>query len=382
MTTPFDFFNRVLNPTEAARNNNPSRTPNQTRRRNNARNPNLPRDGEGLRDFVRRTGISGANSVAGAVERRTVDPQQASSNERLDRVQGARESFTPADPGLPAPMNAQIIAGAMILHNNMPSTRLLDIPMGHNLLGPDMERPNRRLEEGRIPAIGYTYDSKSREIGLIRWGVDQRRAPAEIIRDVERNTGAPDGYLRRLSGQESGNNVDARPGTSSASGFFQITSPTWDDWVFGNKYYPELGRRFREQYGLTQFDDEEMRDYRRDARVDGAIATEIARHSHRVLQDNGLQRITEGDLYMGHFGGDAGLNIAIDRSRGRYRHRYGHQYFSEAEVNANINVFFDGGSRTRPRTAQQVYERLTEQFGDREAVFRQRADGSNNDLTQ
>lgn len=391
--TFIDYVRRTIDPHRAQERSSPSRPPNRAAQRANARNPRLPADNESFADFTNRGGeVPYRNpAITPDAERRIVERQaeQARMRARYRDTVSRGASLR----------GREIVGRAMVDANNMPSARLLDIPIGRG--APE------GIDPGRSPAQGYTYNPATRALGLIQWGVDMRRALTDIIRDVETATGAPDGYLRRLSGKESGNNANATPGTSSASGYFQITNDTWSTWANGNGYHPDLGQRFRQTYNLDALPNDEMQEYRLDPRVDGAMAAEIARHSYESLRSRGVQNVTEGHLYLGHFGGPNGLELAYDQSQGNFRNRFGFQYFAPGEVDANEPVFFEPkldsngrperravtrngrtvyvqvGDRTRPRTTQQVWDRLTGPFNTTDAVqFRPRVDGSDAALLQ
>lgn len=361
----------------------------QTQRRMNAANPELPRSGEAFSDYYRRAGTMPelADAVSG--------PRNVIANEaaRLTRRAG---QIGDANRGVRGGLRRQL-GRAMVEAANTPSSRLLDIPMGQHLLPPDTKNPERNLDPGRSPARGYELRPDG-SIGLIRWNVDLRRSLNDVIGDVETVTGAPQGYLQRLAGRESGNDVNASPGTSSAAGYFQVIDGTFAQWAANNS--------FLSQYQLGSMSRDELQDYRGDARVDGAIAAEIARDNFDWLRRNGVAQPTEQHLYAGHFGGPNGLAMARDQAKGQFSRRLGLEYFSEAQVNANTPVFYwpklDANGRplmrtverngrvtrmqipdhARPRTSQEVWDYLAGRFPDRPVQFRPRADGSEASLTQ
>lgn len=343
------------------------------------RDPAQPQRGESFADYYRRqpgmTPIADAGRGAAAVERTEVNRAGRAGEARRDVIRfGLRNA----------------IGRAMVDENNRPTARLLDIPMGQHLI----RKGGRDLDPGNEPAVGYRIENG--RIGLIRWNTDMRRSLGDVFSDIERVSGAPSGYLARLANKESAGDVDATPGTSSATGYFQVIDDTWASWADNP--------RFQQTYGIVM-DRDELSQYRGDARVDGAIAAEIARTNADWLRRNGVEP-TERHLYMGHFGGPNGLVMARDQARGGFKHRYGFEYFNERERNANSPVFWEPrrgpdnrplyrtverNGRTvrieipdysRPRTSSQVWEHLTGRFPDTPVSFGQRADGTEELLAQ
>lgn len=343
------------------------------------RDPAQPQPGESFADYYRRqpgmSPIADAGRGAATVQRSETNRAGRGGEARRDSIRfGLRHA----------------IGRAMLEENNNPTARLLDIPMGQHLIRKD----GRELSPGNEPAAGYSIENG--RIGLIRWNTDMRRSLGDVFSDIERVSGAPEGFLTRLANKESAGDVEATPGTSSATGFFQVIDGTWNSWADNP--------RFQQTYGIAM-DRDELAQYRGDARVDGAIAAEIARTNADWLRRNGVEP-TERHLYLGHFGGENGLLMARDQARGGFKHRYGFEYFTERERNANAPVFWEpqrdannrvmyrtverNGRRvrvqipnySRPRTSEQVWEHLTGRFPDTPVSFGQRADGTDELLTQ
>ncbi len=396
------FLDYFRNPLDRAHNAPASRT-NPTVRRRNRIQPDLPREREGFADYIRRTGTAPELTDAAQGPRNAIRAQRRALE---NQVTTALARIPREEPSL-----LQAFGEGAVEEFNRPTPRLLDIPMAQHLLGPDTKHPNRNLEPGRDVARGYTLrnanvtpanarqrggmwvarDNPDRGIGLIMYGADLRRSLNDIFSDVERVAGGPSGYLARLAGHESGSDVNATPGTSSATGFFQVIDGTWSRYA--------TDPNFREAYGMPAMSRAELMDYRGDARVDGAIALEIARDNAETLRSMGVERVTEKALYMGHFGGGQGLAMARDQARGAFRHQFAASYFSEAQVAANEPVFFrpklgsdgrplyrtverDGrtvriqiGDRNRPYTSQEVWDRLTRNFSGEPVTFGPRASG-------
>jgi hypothetical protein len=342
--------------------------------------PAQPQAGESFADYYRRSPnmapVADAGRGARAVENASTNRVGRIGEARRDVVRfGLRHEF----------------GRAVLAENNRPSARLLDIPMGQHLI----RKNGVQLDPGQEPAVGYTLANDS--IGLVRWNTDMRRSIQDIFGDVERVSGAPAGFLARLANKESRGNVNATPGTSSATGFFQVIDDTWASWA--------ENPRFRETYGIASMDQDELNEYRGDARIDGAMAVEIARTNAEWLRRNNIQP-TERNLYMGHFGGPNGLNMARDHAQGGFKRQNGFEYFNEAERNANSPIFWEPRrdannavmyrtvqrngqtvrieipNYSRPRSSQQVWERLTDRFPDTPVTFGQRSNGTEDPLAQ
>lgn len=366
----------------------PSRAVNRTRERRHQLNPELPRDGESFASYYARAGSMPELREAARPDA-TLRATEREARRQTGRIGDARRSI--ARFGL-----RNMIGLAAVEEWNRPTERLLDIPLGQRLGTSGVKSSEVQRDPGRPRAHSFTFEGG--RLGLVMWGTDLRRSLGDVLADVETATGAPRGYLARLSGHESRNDPDATPGTSSASGFFQITDGTWERWAFDPM--------FQATYKLAVADRAELLDYRGDIRVDGAIAAEIARTSYDWLVQNGVERVTEKHLYMGHFGGLNGLMMARDQARGAFRHQFGYQYFTEAEIAANEPVFFEPkrdangdpifrtvvrngrtvririGDRNRPYTAEEVWRRQTAEFSDNPVLFSARASGLDGPLTQ
>lgn len=371
--------------------NAPSRPVNRAQERRNRINPDLPRPGEDFSSYVRRAGTAPELADASRGPRQALRQQDRELARRASRINDTLRDPI-ASRGL-----SHSLGQALVDAQNTASTRLLDIPMGQYLLGPSRKNPSRDLDPGRAPASGFEIRRDGR-IGIISWGTDLRRDLSEIFGDVERIAGGPAGYLERLARHESGSRVDATPGTSSATGYFQVIDSTWRR-VVENPI-------FQTAYQLPPLDRRELMDYRGDARIDGAIAIELARDSYDWLRRNGVQAPTEQHLYMGHFGGESGLRMAADRARsGRFTRQHGAEYFTPAQIAANEPIFFhpkrdaagnvlyrtverDGqtvriqvADRARPYTSDEVWARLTDGFADRPVSFAPRATGIDGTLS-
>lgn len=273
-----------------------------------------------------------------------------------------RNEFTwnaPARPG-------RVVGEALVEEFNRPSMRIEDVALGSAEAFSGLPHA-----EGRPRADGYTMDSRGVptgvRLGLIMWGRDFRRRDSEIANDVASVTGVDGGFLYRLAQRESGWDMDAQAQTSSATGLTQFVDSTWRTYT----------RAHGARYGLpATMQDEEVLQLRKDPRWNLAMASELTRENAVTLRSALGRDPTEGELYLMHFGGGAGLRLAQARQadpNGNPRN-----IFSRQQIDANQGIFWDmRGRHARLRTNKEVFERLTVGFEDRAVAIGPRRDGSN-----
>ncbi len=171
-------------------------------------------------------------------------------------------------------------------------------------------------------------------------------------------TGVSTSYLRALVGHESGGDDKARPGTSSAFGNAQFIESTW----------VRVMRQYGGPYGLDEFGaltDDELLELRGDPTWGALMAAEYGRENARDLQRALNRPIRENELYLGHFlGSGEAVNLiraAQEDARSAGRVRRGVDVASPAAVEANPQVFFEGGRyewRQHPRTGRRFQHYL------------------------
>jgi hypothetical protein len=122
--------------------------------------------------------------------------------------------------------------------------------------------------------------------------------------------------MMRIAGKESSYNPNARPGTSTASGIFQFTNPTWQD----------LAARYGGRLGLNDKGDSIQQ-----ARLAPYYMKEIQTHLETVLG----RKPTAGESYLGWFLGPTDAGIAL--KAGRDHPVAG--LINSGSIAANYNVF-------------------------------------------
>lgn len=167
-------------------------------------------------------------------------------------------------------------------------------------------------------------------------------SPAPVLAPVQRRSVVeqPAGdYFSALRAQESGGNPFARATTSSASGLYQFTLPTWRGLI---AQHPELGLR--------------EEDIMRPDAQEKAIRAFTADNA-KILESQGIEA-TPGNLYLTHFlgAGDGPRFLhAMTRNPGATA-----SALFPAAAKANPTIFFDKG---RPRSLAEVYALQTRRFG-------------------
>jgi hypothetical protein len=164
----------------------------------------------------------------------------------------------------------------------------------------------------------------------------QPALPPQSSNQAPDNTGMAD-YLQRVSRAESGGNPNARALTSSASGEYQFTDPTWKAMV---AKHPEAGIGIGDKSNPT---------------AQQKMAALLTQDNAQVLTSATGHQPNEGELYAAHLLGVRGalklLQSDSDTSAA--------SLFPKA-AQANKNIFYNKG---RPLTTGEVYAKLLAKVG-------------------
>lgn len=330
-----------------------STTRDQARRR-----PDLPQSGESFADYQNRTG--GAPLQRFAEERRQQQRAPATRAEQVAREQADVPRYSFGHVG-EAWHERQRREWANVWRHRVAVDDLLE---GRQTR---WEGP-QSMAIVEIPrALDPMTGAPANRAPLFRWGVDVRRPLADVFADVERVTGAPDGFLNNIGIRESKNRTSATNDMSTARGAHQFIEKTWLD------YMRQMGPRYGLPEGMT---DEEILWLRDDARWSAAMTAEYARHNWHAYNNRLGRAPTQGDLYVLHFGDVNGLELLMARERGQ-GHRLATEFFGEREIRRNRAVFFKPDGKAR--TADEFYTymtRIIHHFPDGQVQMLPRLDGS------
>jgi hypothetical protein len=142
-----------------------------------------------------------------------------------------------------------------------------------------------------------------------------------------------DDYVSRTMARESGGNARAKNPNSSATGLFQFTRGTWENYM---RKYPELGLTKDGIYDPAQ-QQRAMQAYTNDTR-----------NAYKQL---GIQP-TDQNLYAGHFLGQAGaVRFLTNTAKNPMAPAY--SFVDDASVKANRSIFFNKDGS--PKAAYEVY---------------------------
>jgi len=146
----------------------------------------------------------------------------------------------------------------------------------------------------------------------------------------------PETFLDRVAMAESGGNPNARAKTSSASGMYQFTDPTWKGMV----------KNYGAQTGITLAD-------KNDPAKQKIMAELLTQENTNAYNKAGIQP-DEADLYMAHFlGGPSAVKARKNLNA------VGAELFPAA-AQANKNIFYKNG---RPRTVEEIRGLLGSKVG-------------------
>lgn len=186
---------------------------------------------------------------------------------------------------------------------------------------------------GALPAGGAA--------GAISQGGAQNIAP-QMERQImkaplppQASTEPPPDLMNRIAMAESSGNPNAQAPTSSASGLFQFTDPTWKSVVkkYGRKHGIKLG-------------DKSNPDAQR------IMAQELADEHRKALKPILGREPNDGEIYLAHFAGSGGAKRLLKAPSQAPAAK-----LLPAAAKANRNVFYDG---KRMRSAGEVIQLLSE----------------------
>lgn len=143
-------------------------------------------------------------------------------------------------------------------------------------------------------------------------------------------------FLDRVAMAESGGNPSAKAKTSSASGMYQFTDPTWKGMV----------KNYGAQTGITLAD-------KNDPEKQRIMADLLIKENTNAYKSAGINP-DETDLYMAHF---LGAPSAVKARKNM--DAYGAELFPSA-AQANKNIFYKNG---KPRTVEEIRSLLGTKIG-------------------
>lgn len=138
----------------------------------------------------------------------------------------------------------------------------------------------------------------------------------------------------RIAQAESGGNPNAQSSTSSASGLYQFTDPTWRSAV------DKWGRKYGIKYGDKD-----------NPQAQEQLLQELLNDNARILQAKGFEA-TPDNLYFAHFMGAPAASKALSLLG---RNAIAARSFPKA-AQSNPTIFFNNG---KPRTVDEVYQLVT-----------------------
>jgi hypothetical protein len=161
--------------------------------------------------------------------------------------------------------------------------------------------------------------------------------PQAMRQSAPQPAGQGDGLLDRIAIAESGGDPNAKARTSSASGLFQFTDPTWRAMV----------RKYGKDTGITTGD-------KSNPQAQRVMADKLVQENKRILSKKLGRRPTDGELYIAHF---AGPNVANKIIKRKDKNITAKNVVPRSYYEANKSIFKD--NRTgRMRTTAEVYELL------------------------
>lgn len=185
-------------------------------------------------------------------------------------------------------------------------------------------------DSAEVPVDTSGFRSKKVNVGNFK-------PTEEVIAAIKRAsdmTGIDFGYMMAMAEKESGFNPNAKAGTSSASGLYQMINSTWNSMVdkYGAKYNVKANQVF-------------------DPAANALMAALFTRDNKAYLIRRGIANPSNTALYIAHFLGPGGsvpmLKGAPDGSAV--------QTAGAAAANANKNIFWEKGTG-KERTNKQVIE--------------------------
>jgi len=157
----------------------------------------------------------------------------------------------------------------------------------------------------------------------------------DMINGAGKMVGVDSNLMATMVAAESGFNPGVKAGSSSASGLMQFISDTWKAMV--KKYGPKYGI----PPGTSPFD----------AKANLLMGAEYIKENIQSMQKYLKRKVTDTDVYMGHFMGTGGAKqfLTADPST------IGATMFPAAAA-ANPTIYYDKG---RPKTLAEIYEHFS-----------------------
>lgn len=150
------------------------------------------------------------------------------------------------------------------------------------------------------------------------------------LQDAANRSGVNVGTLARFAQIESSFNANARAGTSSAGGLFQMIDGTWGDTLkkYGGKY--GLGM------GANKFD----------PRANALMGAELLKENQRSLQKNVGGNIGDTELYLAHFLGAGGASQFLKAMRDNPNASAASIFPTQAAANSSVFMNKNGSAKS------------------------------------
>lgn len=226
-------------------------------------------------------------------------------------------------------MNPAIQAGAELVKNSGAIPSLLR--SGQNMAQSNVQQSQDDFSD--IEAILNQPQDDFSDIEAIL------NSPQKTMTEVQSQETLPtqsSPFLDRVAMAESGGNPNARAKTSSASGMYQFTDPTWKGMV----------KNYGAQTGITEADKNNPDKQR-------IMADLLTKENTNAYKNAGITP-DETDLYMAHF---LGAPSAVKARKNM--NAYGAELFPKAAT-ANKNIFYKNG---QPRTVEEIRSLLGSKIG-------------------
>lgn len=201
----------------------------------------------------------------------------------------------------------------------------------------------------------YQADEQGRPMMTDRPQVRSERTPAapeeihNFINSAAQRMGVNSEYLTNLAYAESSFDPNARASSSSAGGLFQFIDSTWIATV----------RKHGEIAGIdaSSMTRNQLLSLKFDPRINSLMGAALAADNQRELEGFLDRDIRPADLYAMHFLGRTGGKNFIANYEAE-PNAIAANVMNSGVVNANENIFYRGGDRSKPRTMAQVYSLL------------------------
>lgn len=183
----------------------------------------------------------------------------------------------------------------------------------------------------------------------------QRQAGSEVTSAIQKasaRTGVDFSYLMHQAKAESSFDIDARAGTSSATGLYQFIDSTWLNMV----------REHGAKYGVdTNQPRSALLSLRNDPDLSSAMAAELANENRHSLDRLWGGKVGSTELYFAHFLG-AGKAASFLKARDESPLQSAATLFPK-EARANRGVFYDRATG-RAKTMEEVYAFFNAKMGE------------------